>query len=339
MKTLMRMILCFGLSSAIWAALEAAPYTGSQPRKKAVLGGHDYLVSDLAFSPDGKMLASADGGKKGIRLWDVASGKLLGLLPDEGVRHIRFSPDGKIVATAGKGINLWDTSSRKNIATLKDESRAQWMLFSSDSKQLSAIGQQSLTVWSIEKKKELRSRRFLSYFRQVSGPDSIERPLFAAYNPRRGEPPTLRDAFTGEEVVVCRNPNRLLSNFALDPQEKIVAAALSDSKVHLWDRGTGKEISTFEHDPGEVCDLTFSPDGKILAMYMLIHPRAGGRSESGIRFHEMPSGRLLWTQAQSGFNFRAIHGLAFSPDGRLFATVLDKSVQLWSVPAAWRKKK
>jgi tetratricopeptide (TPR) repeat protein len=76
---------------------------------------HENTVYHLAFSPDGKLLATASGNSLNpndntARLWDVASGKELARLPHENtVYHLAFSPNGKLLATASgdKTARLW----------------------------------------------------------------------------------------------------------------------------------------------------------------------------------------------------------------------------------------
>jgi WD40 repeat protein len=76
------------------------------------LKGHTGWVQSVAFSPDGKILAS--GGKDGaVVLWDVAGRRMLGQ-PLKGhtgwVQSVAFSPDGKTLASAGfdDAVVLWD---------------------------------------------------------------------------------------------------------------------------------------------------------------------------------------------------------------------------------------
>jgi WD40 repeat protein len=80
------------------------------------LQGHPFEVLSVAFSPDGKTLASASQDRT-IKLWDVATGNERSTLHGhtESVASVSFSPDGKTLASGSwdSTIKLWDVPSTK----------------------------------------------------------------------------------------------------------------------------------------------------------------------------------------------------------------------------------
>jgi hypothetical protein len=122
-------------------------------RTVAVLPGHNLGVWGIAFSPDGRTLASGSQGEP-VWLWDVPSRKPIARLvgSDWGISPLVFSPDAKTLITAGpdRTIRHWDLATRQLIGTFKGHASPNGAhALSPDGKTLATADLSTITLWSL----------------------------------------------------------------------------------------------------------------------------------------------------------------------------------------------
>jgi serine/threonine protein kinase len=154
---------------------EAAPVTEAERREKSAaalpaakliksLPGHTKAGNAVAYSPDGRLLASGDGGGE-VRVWDMPGGTLRYVLPLQGgaVFGLAFSPDGKSLVTAAQhpegDINVWEAGTGKPAGALKGHTRGVFEVsFGPDGKTLVSGGwDATLRLWDFTARRPLRA--------------------------------------------------------------------------------------------------------------------------------------------------------------------------------------
>jgi WD40 repeat protein len=210
-------------------------------------------VYSIAYSPDGKTLASASGGGT-VAIWDALTGKERLALPAGNHGPLRFSPDSKRLATATgrglSGVKVWDVGSGQELATYEAELEGEELTFSADGRLLYLMQEagavnlldltmgEQLTRCSIGRDYDTDvstdGRVWFVYYASFRLSDSLL-PRVWAERARRWFPRVsgviVLDVTTGHELV--RVPRWGLS--ALSPDGKTLAVYNADGdKVELW---------------------------------------------------------------------------------------------------------
>ncbi len=299
-----------------------------------------FEVRNIAFSPDGSMLASDSFDStinywsienRTVRLWDVKSRRQIRTFTGHlwPITCLAFSPDGKTIASGSVGttVRVWDVASGRQLHRLWEiGSQITSVVFSPDGKTLAASGARDkfFRLWDVETGGFEQTQRFEGHTEGVS-------------------------------------------SLAFHPDGQLIASGSSDNTFRLWDVETGRQRRSFTKHADSVYAVTFSPDGKTLA--------SGGRDNNiwltnvfngtsrgllsghtdsirtvvfGQDSYTLASrssdgtihlwnditgnGRVGWERHTITGHIDHVESIAFSPDGNtLVSSGWNKVMQLWHV--------
>jgi len=288
---------------------------------------------EAAFSPDGRLLATASATGP-VVLRRIADLKVvLRLHHPGGATAVAFSPDGRRLATAGYdgAVRLWETAGGRPVATLREARGTVWSLHFAPDGRLAAAGEDGIVrVWSAD----LRIlARLAGHERNVwevrFSPDGRRLASGSFDSTAR-----LWDPATGKALATLADHEEAVVGLAWSPDGRLLATGGDDSTILLRRASDGRALRRLDVG-NHAYKLAFSPDSRWLVnagrarsgFGTLWHglTGAGGAGEP-VRLWRTSDGALVQVLKMP----EDVMYVGFSPDGRwLVASADDGRVGLW----------
>lgn len=231
------------------------------------LRGHEDIISEIAWSPDGRMIASG-AYDNAIRLWDAQNGDLIREIRriNSRVYNLAWSPDSRILASTShdKIVSLWDVTSgdRVNSLAYGINDAIYGVAWTPDGHILAHGRDYAVRLWKVHQSKQTVlfeghsgtvTSTALSTDGQILASGSADKTV------------RLWDVQENKQIAALGAHEGAVHSVAWSPDSKSLASASGDKTIRIWDPNTGAQLIILEAHTDNVQCVRFSHDGRLLA--------------------------------------------------------------------------
>lgn len=288
------------------AASRAGTYISDSNKLKTEHVFKEMLDTDdaVAFSPDGKQMAA--GSTKQTVIYNSETGAVIKKLTTPGFA-LTFTPKGGLLI-AGTGYVVTPYSPDEFVAGKPLPGTASVLSLNAEGTALFGLYGNNVTYWDLDKSTIVRTINVSDFSTLICGPSaSVVVP---------GITTTLWDATTGKQIGPLEQHKGGVVAWAWGPTGKTLALAAVDNKIRVYEPTNAKLLRTLTA-PAAVNAIAVTADGKVAAAIatkkIVLWPATGDQPSQTLEGFSKPVPTLAWTR-----------------DGRLLATAVDKDITICS---------